>query len=57
MMKLAPQHGSFLLRAWEEPAGQPYGRMIAYVFYGRELIVIGFSFWPMAAIHSFRSPP
>jgi len=57
MVKLAPQHGSLLLRAWEEPAGQPHGRVIAEVFQGRELVVIGFSFRPMAAIDSFRSPP
>jgi len=57
MVKLAPQHGSFLLRTWEEPAGQPYGRAIAEVFQGRKLIVVRLSFRPMAAIHSFRSPP
>src|SRR5271157_5645435 len=40
MMKLAPQNGSFLLRTREEPAGQPHGRAIAYVFDGRELIEV-----------------
>jgi hypothetical protein len=57
MVKLATQNGSFLLGAWEEPAGQPYGRAIAEVFEGRELIVVTLSFRPMAAIHSFRSLP
>jgi hypothetical protein len=51
-MKLATQHSSFLLGAWEEPAGQPYRRVIAEVFDGRELIVIRLSLRPMAAINS-----
>jgi hypothetical protein len=44
MVKLTPQYGSFLLRTWEEPAGQPYGRVIAEVFDGRELIIVRLSF-------------
>src|ERR1035441_2526972 len=47
MMKLTPQYGSFLLGAWEEPAGQPHGRAIAEVFNGGGLIVVGLSFPPM----------
>ena len=43
MVKLAPQHGSLLLGAWEDPAGQPYGRVIAEVFDGRELVVVRLS--------------
>jgi hypothetical protein len=48
----------FLRPAAGEPAlpehrtGQPQRRMIAHIFYGGELIVIGLSFRPMAAIHS-----
>jgi len=52
MMKLAPQYGSFLLGALEEPAGQPYGRAIAEVFDGGKLIVVRLSIRPMAAINS-----
>jgi hypothetical protein len=43
MMKLATQHGSFLLGAWEELAGQPQGRAIAEIFDGRELIAVRLS--------------
>jgi hypothetical protein len=52
MVKLTLQHGSFLLGAWEESAGQPHRRAIAEVFDGGELIVVRLSFRPMAAIHS-----
>jgi hypothetical protein len=52
MVKFAPQQGSFLLGAGEESASQPYGRAIAEVFDGRELIVVTLSFRPMTAIHS-----
>jgi hypothetical protein len=52
MVKLATQHGSFLRGAWGEPAGQPHGRTIAEVFDGGELLVVGLSFRPMAAINS-----
>ena len=52
MMKLSTQHSAFPVGAWEELAGQPYGRTVAYVFYGWKLVVIGFSFRPMAAIDS-----
>jgi hypothetical protein len=52
VMKLASDHGPFLIGAWEELAGQPHGRATAEVFNGRELVVIRLSFRPMAAINS-----